>query len=137
MPGMIWVEKSPVFGDMVRTKVQFYYHYGIFASESEVIQFGLPNDPLRSSEQIRVLSTDVITFLQGGDLEVMVPDTQSRRQMRRPEQIVAIARERIGEGGYNIIHNNCEHFASDCVFGQPHSSFLQDIREKLRKKLNK
>ena len=134
---MIWVEKSPVFGDMVRTKVQFYYHYGIFVSESEVIQFGLPNDPLRSSEQIRVLSTDVITFLQGGDLEVMVPDTQSRRQMRRPEQIVAIARERIGEGGYNIIHNNCEHFASDCVFGRPHSSFLQDIREKLRKKLNK
>ena len=122
---------------MVRTKVQFYHHYGIFVSESEVIQFGLPNDPLQSARQIRVLSTDVLTFLQGGDLEVMVPDRSTRKQMRTPEQIVAIARQRIGEGGYDILHNNCEHFANDCVFGQPHSSFLQDVREKLRLKLGK
>ena len=134
---MNWVEKTPKLGDMVRTKVQFYHHYGIFVSESEVIQFGLPNDPLRSAEQIRVLSTDVMTFLQGGDLEVMAPDRSERRQMRSPEQIVAIARQRIGEGGYDILHNNCEHFANDCVFGQPHSSFLQDVREKLREKLGK
>lgn len=137
MSGISWAEKTPVFGDMVRTKVQFYHHYGIFVSESEVIQFGLPNDPLQSARQIRVLSTDVLTFLQGGDLEVMVPDRSTRKQMRTPEQIVAIARQRIGEGGYDILHNNCEHFANDCVFGQPHSSFLQDVREKLRLKLGK
>ena len=134
---MNWVEKTPVFGDMVRTKVRFYYHYGIFVSESEVIQFGLPNDPLRPAHQIYVLSTDVLTFLQGGDLEVLAPDRNLRKQMRSPEQIVAMARQRIGEGGYDILHNNCEHFANDCVFGQPHSSFLQDVREKLRKKLGK
>jgi hypothetical protein len=122
---------------MVRTKVQFYHHYGIFVSESEVIQFGLPNDPLRSADQIRVLSTDVLTFLQGGDLEVMVPDKDLRKQMRSPEQIVEIARKRIGEDGYNILHNNCEHFANECVFGAAQSTFLQDVREKLRKKLKK
>ena len=121
----------------MRTKVQFYYHYGIFVSEAEVIQFGLPDDPLRPASQVRVLSTDVITFLQGNDLEVMVPDREVRRQMRSPEQIVAIARQRLGEDGYDILHNNCEHFVNDCVFGQPHSSFLQDVREKLRKKLGK
>ena len=137
MSGISWAEKTPVFGDMLRTKVQFYHHYDIFVSESEVIQFGLPNDPLQSARQIRVLSTDVLTFLQGGDLEVMVPDRSTRKQMRTPEQIVAIARQRIGEGGYDILHNNCEHFANDCVFGQPHSSFLQDVREKLRLKLGK
>ena len=137
MSGISWAEKTPVFGDMLRTKVQFYHHYGIFVSESEVIQFDLPNDPLQSARQIRVLSTDVLTFLQGGDLEVMVPDRSTRKQMRTPEQIVAIARQRIGEGGYDILHNNCEHFANDCVFGQPHSSFLQDVREKLRLKLGK
>lgn len=134
---MNWVEKTPVFGDVVRTKVQFYHHYGIFVSESQVIQFGLPDDPLRPAHQIRVLSTDVLTFLQGGDLEVMVPDKATRKQMRRPEQIVAIAQQRIGEGGYDILHNNCEHFVNDCAFGQPQSSFLQNIRENLRKKLGK
>lgn len=134
---MNWLEKTPVFGDMIRTKVRFFYHYGIFVSEEEVIQFGLPEDPFRSADQIFVLSTDIIAFLQGGELEVMAPEKQERKQMRTPEQIVAIARQRIGEGGYDILHNNCEHFASDCVFGQPHSSFLQDVRDKLRKKLGK
>ena len=134
---MNWAATSPAFGDMVRTKVKFYYHYGIFVSDSEVIQFGLPDDPLRSAQQIQVLCTDVMTFLQGGDLEVMVPDKATRKTMRAPEQIVAIARQRIGEGGYDILHNNCEHFASDCVFGQPQSTFLQGVRERLRQKLGK
>lgn len=137
MSGLTWTEKAPVLGDMVRTKVQFYHHYGIFVSESEVIQFGLPDDPLRPADQIRVLSTDVLTFLQGGDLEVMVPDKEARKKMRTPEQIVSLARQRIGEGGYNILHNNCEHFVNECVFGEKHSTFLQDVREKLRKKLQK
>ena len=133
---MNWVEKTPVFGDMIRTKVQFYYHYGIFVSEEEVIQFGLPNDPLRSAEQIRVLSSDIYAFLQGGQLEVLAPDRAQRKQMRAPEQIVAIARQRLGEAGYDILHNNCEHFATDCVFGMP-TSFLDGVREKLRQKLQK
>ena len=134
---MNWSEKTPVFGDVIRTKVRFYHHYGIFVSENEVIQFGLPDDPLRPANQILVLSTDVTAFLQGGDMEVMVPDKSERKQMRSPEQIVRIARQRIGEGGYDILHNNCEHFVNDCVFGQHHSSFLQDVRGKLREKLGK
>ena len=137
MSDLIWKEKTPVFGDVVRTRVQFYYHYGIFVSESEVIQFGLPDDPFRPACQIRVISTDVLTFLQGGDLEVMMPDRSSRRQMRSPEQIVAIARQRMGEDGYDILHNNCEHFVNECAFGQHHCSFLQDVRQKLRAKLGK
>ena len=65
---MQWVTKTPVFGDLIRTKVQFYHHYGIFVSEQEVIQFGLPDDPFRSADQIRVLSSDIAAFLQGGDV---------------------------------------------------------------------
>ena len=48
-----------------------------------------------------------------------------------------LARQRIGESGYNILHNNCEHFVNECVFGEKRSAFLQDVREKLRKKLQK
>lgn len=134
---MQWVEKTPAFGDVIRTKVSFYHHYGIFVSEEEVIQFGLPDDPMRAAEQIKVLTSDVRTFLRGGEIEVAVPGGAERRQMRSPEQIVEIARRRLGEGGYDILHNNCEHFVNDCAFGQPSSSFLQDVREKLRKKLGK
>lgn len=134
---MQWTEKTPVFGDVIRTKVRFYHHYGIFVSEEEVIQFGLPDDPLRAAQDIRVLCTDIRTFSQGAEVETGVPEASERKQLRKAEEIVSIARQRLGEGGYDILHNNCEHFVNDCVFGQPTSSFLQDVRSKLRKKLGK
>lgn len=134
---MRWVEKTPAYGNLIRTKVQFYHHYGIFVSPEEVIQFGLPNDPLRPAEEVRVLLSDMDGFLQGGELQVAEPEGEERRTMRPPEEIVAIARSRLGEGGYDILHNNCEHFVNDCAFGTPSSSFLQGVREKLRQKLGK
>ena len=127
----------PASGDIIRTKVQFYHHYGIFVSEQEVIQFGLPDDPFRPAEEIKVLTSDIQTFLRGGELEVGVPEGEERKSVRSPEQIVSLARQRLGEGGYDILHNNCEHFVNDCAFGTPTSSFLQGVREKLRKKLGK
>ncbi len=134
---MQWTEKAPAFGDLIRTKVGFYHHYGVFISEEEVIQFGLPNDPMRAAAEILVLTSDIHAFLQGGELEVAVPDIAERRNMRRPEEIVTEARRRLGEGGYDILHNNCEHFVNSCAFGTPSSSFLQGVREKLRAKLGK
>ena len=132
-----WVEKPPVYGDVIRTKVSFYHHYGIFVSEEEVIQFGLPDDPMRGAEQIKVLTSDVHTFLQGGELQVGQPEHPEHKQLRTPDQIVTIARQRLGEGGYDILHNNCEHFVNDCAFGQATSSFLDGVRDKLRQKLGK
>ena len=134
---MQWTEGTPVYGDIIRTKVSFYHHYGIFVSEDQVIQFGLPDDPMRPSEQIKVLSTDIYTFLGGGELEVAKPDKDERKQLRTPTQIVETATSRLGEGGYDILHNNCEHFVNECAFGEHTSAFLQDVRLKLRKKLGK
>lgn len=134
---MEWMQKMPRPGDVIRTKVSFYYHYGIFASEDRVIQFGLPDDPMRAAEQIRVLTSNVQTFLQGGELEVGLPDRYEKKTMYPPRQILERAESRIGEGGYDILHNNCEHFVNECVFGQHHCGFLQEVREKLREKLGK
>ena len=61
---MQWTVKTPVYGDIIRTKVSFYHHYGIFVSQDRVIQFGLPDDPMRSADQIKVLTTDIYGFLQ-------------------------------------------------------------------------
>ena len=44
---------------------------------------------------------------------------------------------RIGEGGYNIIHNNCEHLAYECVFGEKKSEQTDAIRAFWREKFNK
>ncbi len=134
---MDWTVDSPSPGGIIRTKVKFYHHYGIFISEDEVIQFGLPDDPGKPAEQIKVLSTNIYTFLGGGELETARPNGAEKKSMRNPQEIIKIARSRIGEGGYDILHNNCEHFVNDCVFGESSSSFLDSVREKIRKKLNK
>lgn len=134
---MEWTCDSPKMGQIIRTRVSFYYHYGIFVSEDEVIQFGLPTDPGKSADQIKVLVSDIYTFLNGGELETAKPTLAEKKTMRKPEEIIKTARSRIGEGGYDILHNNCEHFVNECAFGKSNSSFLDDVREKLRQKLKK
>ena len=125
---MQWVAKTPAYGDVIRTKVQFYYHYGIFVSEDQVIQFGLPNDPLRPGEQITVLTSDISAFMQDGEVEVAEPRGAERRHMYSPEEIVSRAQGCIGEGGYHVLHNNCEHFVNRCAFGENSASFMQDVQ---------
>lgn len=128
---MQWESREPVFGDIVRVKVTFYYHYGVFVSEDRVIQFGLPDNITQKAEEVRVCVSDIATFLNGGDIEVGVGGKR-----RSAEAAVAMAESRIGEGGYDVLHNNCEHFASDCVLGE-RRSFLDDVRKRLRDKLGK
>ena len=134
---MLWDEQMPRFGDIVRTKYSFYHHYGIYKDENTVIQFGLPDGPSRPAAEIKVITSDVYTFLSGGVLEVGHPEKDEKSRMRRPEEIVSIAESRLGEGGYDILHNNCEHFVNECAFGESHSSFLAAVREKIKNKLNK
>ena len=134
---MQWQFSSPTPGAPVRVKVSFYYHYGIFVSEDSVIQFGLPDGPSRPAEEIRVLSTDVYTFLQGGTLEVGIPDKAERKKLRPAPQVIAAAQGRISQGGYDLLHNNCEHFMHECLFGQPDSPTISSLRTRLRQKLGK
>ena len=38
----------------------------------------------------------------------------------------------LGRGGYNIISNNCEHFANECLFGTKESEQVNEIFEKAK-----
>lgn len=134
---MRWEQGAPTPGAPVRVKVSFYYHYGIFVNQDSVIQFGLPDGPTRAAEEIRVLSTDVYTFLQGGNLEVGIPDPAERRKLRPAAQVIAAAQGSIGRDGYDLLHNNCEHFVYECLFGQPDSPAISSLRTRLRRKLGK
>ena len=123
-------------GEIIRTKVSFYYHYGIFVSEEEIIQFGLPNDPGKQSDQIKAVISNISTFLNGGEIETARPSKQELLKMRSNEDIVQFARSKIGSGGYDILHNNCEHFVNECAFGKSDSTFLDNLRKTIRKKIN-
>lgn len=132
---MIWTDKVPTYGDMVRIKVKFYYHYGIFKDENTIIQFGLPDNGNTPPDEISVISTDIATFSNGEFVECGEPDREEKKRRHTPLKAVELATSRLGERGYNILNNNCEHFANECYFGEK-KSFLDDVRAKIRTKLN-
>ena len=132
---MKWVMKEPKRGDMIRVGLGSIYHFGIFVSEDEVIQFGLAPSQrgwLRDSE-VEVLASDIDAFLAGGFLEVCEFDRKERKKHRKPDEVVACARKRLGERGYHILYNNCEHFANECLSGEHICHQADDVREMFRR----
>lgn len=116
---MNWTPDECTPGDIVRISIGTVYHYGIFVSEDEVIQFGLPPMPGSAVDfqSIKVLSTDIDTFACGKIVEKAVYSQSEKHSKFPPDEVISRARGRIGQGGYHLIHNNCEHFVNECVFG--------------------
>ena len=128
---MKWELCEPQLGDMIRVRCGDLYHYGIFVSEDEVIQFGLaPTVRTIPETEVEVCTSDIDQFLAGGFLEVGVPDKQERKKRIAPKRSVEVAREHLGERGYHILFNNCEHFAHLCVFGVKYSAQAEAFRER-------
>ncbi len=128
---MRWELTQPSLGDIVRVHLGGIYHYGIYVSDDEVIQFGLAPSARRllPDSEICVLASDIDVFLAGGFLEVSIFDRKEKRKHRSPKETVKIARSRIGERGYHILYNNCEHFAYECLTGEKYSSQTESVRK--------
>lgn len=129
---MKWIPADCLPGDMIRVRLGSVYHYGVFVSEDEVIAFGLPPVEKYKNDERRALvcATDIDVFSCGEIVERAVLDRAERSRRRAPEKTVEIARSRVGEDGYNLLHNNCEHFANECVFGVRRSEQEEDARRR-------
>lgn len=129
---MKWSPCDAAAGDVIRIRLGSVYHYGIFVSEDEVIQFGLPpTAENRAAEgEVRVLATDIDVFACGCIVETAQLDRSERKRRVPPEETVARARARLGESGYNLLHNNCEHFVNECVFGESRCTQEEEVRRR-------
>ena len=129
---MKWSPTECEYGDMIRVRLGSIYHYGVFVSEDEVIAFGLPpiekykDDPGRLS----VIATDIDVFSCGQIVERAIPGRGEKKKKISPEKAVETARSRLGETGYDLLRNNCEHFATECVFGERRCSEEEDARRR-------
>ena len=132
---MKWSYTEPTFGDMIRVAVGSIYHFGIYVSDDEVIQFGLP--PARrtnlNDSEVEVLVSNIDGFLEGGFLEVCEFDKKEKKKNRSRTEVVEYARSKIGSRGYNILYNNCEHFANKCISGVQVCRQTDELRELFRK----
>lgn len=134
---MKWIFENYEAGDIVRVRIGSVYHYGIFVSQNEIIQFGYPPDYYigeHANEEKKVCMCDVYSFMSGGILEKGVLDKNEKKLAFKPREIIQRAKSRLGEGGYNLIHNNCEHFVYECVFGIKRSLQEEEIRNKWKQR---
>ena len=84
-----------------------------------------------------MLCDTIDTFTSSGDVERAILTLSERSRSRSRDKICEYALSCIGEGDYNILHNNCEHFVYRCVFGESNAPGLDSVRDSIRKLLKK
>ena len=96
-----------------------YYHHGIYVSDLEVIHFtGTEDDSIFNWSKNEVIKSDLKFFLSGGNLEVREYTENEKNDLYPAEHIIHYARTCLGDRGYNLLFNNCEHFANVCTLGR-------------------
>jgi hypothetical protein len=88
-----------------------YTHHGIFVSVDEVIHFAGTTGQLKQGAAICVCTLD--DFASGGRVQVRVYGNRLSA-----DETIERARARVGESGYHLLGNNCEHMACWCVTGR-------------------
>ncbi|MDR2822663.1 MAG: lecithin retinol acyltransferase family protein [Acholeplasmatales bacterium] len=116
----------PVYGDQIRVSRGLYYHHGIYVDDANIIQFGSLSRELNPEDAL-VLISDLKTFLRNGVLEVRVFTEEELKTKKNSDEVVKYALSKLGEKGYNIITNNCEHFCNECIFGVKQSEQVDSV----------
>ena len=133
----MWKIKNAEYADHIRVHRGLYYHHGIYANDNCVYHFAAPEGSEISEENAIVCVTTLEKFLNGGLLEVREYTEEELQSKKSPDEIIAYAKNHLGEIGYNLISNNCEHFANRCVMGKSESNQVQDIFNFIMGVLNK
>lgn len=133
---MRWELKEIEPGDMVRVPMGQMYHYGICTGEDRIIEFGRPvlTAPV-PREEIRVGAVTIAEFLDGSFAEAAVLDRKEMKRRKSAEEIIRHAESSLGKGGYDILYNNCEHFAHECLFGTHKSSQVETVRAEIERRM--
>lgn len=109
-------------GDQIRVhRFPGYRHHGIDCGDGTVIHY--TGEPFQKRGAC-VRRTSLEEFAKGGRVEVV-----RRRHPVDPEAVIQRAESRLGETSYNLLWNNCEHFARWCETGESKS---RQVRRVLR-----
>ena len=142
---------SPKNGDVLRVNRGLYSHYGVYAEPGHVIHYTGANGPNDFNGIVRETSLEeflngspsfnICTFPEHPQNLTPLHSKHSLFQLWQlikaiklkdyhlysGEETVARARSRLGQGGYNLALNNCEHFAVWCKTGVSESSQVNNV----------
>lgn len=120
------IEKQPLPGDVVYASRGLYKHYGIYVGNGRVVHFAAPGGNELDASRAEIVETSLAEFLKGADLSV---EYTGRVSPFAPDEVVRRARSRVGRGRgeYDLVFNNCEHFAHWCRYGERDSKQVRDV----------
>lgn len=124
-----WSIKNPKYADHIKTPRAggIYTHHGIYVSNKEVIHFASEDSDNLLGTTNEIISTNLNTFLRGGELFVREYTAEEKCELRTNDQIVKYARACKGDDGYNLAFNNCEHFTNMCTFAEHRSTQVEKV----------
>ena len=101
-----------------------YSHHGIYIGNGRVIHF----DSTAARKILgtvngappRIVEVSLDEFAGDSEIHIRVYDDPST--LRTPEETVIRAQSKLGERGYDLALNNCEHFAVWCKTGESNST---------------
>ena len=133
---MNWIKSSSLTpGDQIRVnRGNIYYHHGIYIGDNNVIHFSATNeDGLLNSKNVFVRIDSLNTFLKHSELEIAIYSDDELNNLYSKEEIINRAKASLGESGYDLFRNNCEHFSNRCAFKTHQKNQYDEMRERIRK----
>jgi hypothetical protein len=114
---------TPLKGDLLRVRRKFgYYHFGIAVNSERVIHFTGTGQDFAMKKEMKIIETPLSDFVKDGTLQIEQPYSGVFNR----DEVVKRAKEFVGSNKfldkyYNLVTNNCEHFARYCYDGKAQS----------------
>ncbi len=102
-----------------------YYHHGIDMGDGTVIHFS--GEPL-NGKLAKVCQVPLEEFLNGEEARFVEYGRESG--VLDPLETVALAQQQLDNEGYNVLFNNCEHFATYCKTRRKMSGQVRSVAKK-------
>lgn len=107
-------------GDHIVASRRLYKHHGIYVGRGRVIHY---SGELARKADASVREDALATFASDAVVEVRPYASAGHGR----DAVVARALSRVGERRYELVFNNCEHFARWCVTGEHASEQVRDV----------
>lgn len=123
-----WRIAIPQQGDLIRSKIDSFYHFGICIGNNSVVHYSTEGKfSILNYYKMEVCKSDFNSFSQGNKIEIRIFNEEEKTNLRSVEEIVKDANSKLGDKDYDLLFNNCEHFAYECCFGIGQSELMSGI----------
>ena len=113
-----------MLGDHLSVHYKTFYHHGIDCGDGTVIHM--------SNDHGGIIRTSYNEFADGKIVHIETSPIKFANQT-----VVERAKSRVGEGGYHLFNNNCEHFVSWCRTDRQKSRQVKNVSKTIGKQMVK